>query len=140
MKAVIGSVCSVEVSCQMQLESMILIMVKINQASIYIYEMSTQVIFLNYLICSEILLTNAWCQVASLICILMTWYEVNKNQLWKGKSFDLAFDSVTCVYCDLWRYKSSFDCFFSLLPRVKMLAGCVFSAQCSPDQSREYYK
>lgn len=59
MKAVIGSVCSVEVSCQMQLESMILIMVKINQASIYIYEMSTQVIFLNYLICSEILLTNA---------------------------------------------------------------------------------
>lgn len=67
----------------------------------------------------------------------MKWIKINYEN---GKSFDLAFDSVIFVYCDLWRYKSSFDCFFSLLPRVRTLAGCVFSAQCSPDQSREYYK
>ena len=63
-----SSVGNIGVTCQRQLESVTLIMVKINQISTHIFfEESTQVIFLNYLICSEMLLVNGWYQVY-LIC------------------------------------------------------------------------
>lgn len=63
-----SSVGNIGVTCQRQLESVTLIMVKINQISAHIFfEESTQVIFLNYLICSEMLLVNGGYQLY-LIC------------------------------------------------------------------------